>query len=217
MKSKKHSKQELSLYNQHCLKILCSISFAVLGLIFLFLHRLDSKPCSTILTSTCSGIGTSRWNKKDVEKELKEWITTIKFNVNENSLENENKCINFFISQNKVFHNYGTDAISDKVMLFGNTLRVKESNATTKVKFDGPVWMDLNNHAGWTITQHHRKAFKIEKKENLRNGFYYGELKNEDLKIGNVNYAFSISSNNLVNLYFNNQGFNKMFYIQFIY
>ena len=121
------------------------------------------------MTSTCSGVGTSKWNKRDVEKELKKWITTIKFMVNENFVESENKCTNFFISENKVFHNYGTDAISDKVMLFGNTLRFKKSNATTKVKFDGPVWMDLNNPAGWAITQHLRNVFKIEKKENLRN------------------------------------------------
>ena len=126
--------------------------------------------------------------------------------INENFVESENKCTNFFISENKVFHNYGTDAISDKVMLFGNTLRVKKSNETTKVKFDGPVWMDLNNPAGWAITQHLRKVFKIEKKENLRNGFYYGELKNEDLKIGNVKYVFSISCNN----------FNEIFCILFV-
>ena len=197
MKSKKYSKKESSLKNRHCLKILCSISFVVLSLMFSFLNRLDSKPCGTILISTCSGVGTSKWNKRDVEKELKKWITSIKFKVNENFVESENKCTNFFISENKIFHNYGTDAISDKVMLFGNTLRVKKSHATTKVMFDGPVWADLNNPSGWSITQLHRMVFKIEKKENLRNGFYYGELKNEDLKIGNVKHAFSMSRNNL--------------------
>ena len=56
-----------------------------------------------------------------------------------------------------------------------------------KVTFQGPVWADLNNPAGWDIIKDSRGVLRVKKKNNLRNGLYYGHLNNQYMKIGNKN------------------------------
>ena len=189
MKSKRYSEHDKSLCNLCLFIILLSCVLIFLSVRELFPQSLDTKNCSSIMTSTCSKFNTTNWNSKHVGQRLKEWIKSVRFKIklNDYKMEKETqKCKHFFISKNIFFHVYGPDAISDKVMLFGNILKYSRTHSMEKVMFDGPVWADLNNPDGWDIKEHPKGVINIRKRPNLRNGLYYGALNNVQMKLGNI-------------------------------
>ena len=198
MKHKRYSKNDNLSINRFHLAILFIIVFIAINLRQLFSHQNHIKICSTTMSSTCSGLAVTKWNTKAVEQRLKEWINSLTFTISEHEMESKNKCIEFFITKNEYFHNYGTDAISDKVMLFGRVLRKDHFKLMNKVTFQGPVWADLNNPAGWDIIKDSRGVLRVKKKNNLRNGLYYGHLNNQYMKIGNKKFTLTLRNNNFM-------------------
>ena len=142
------------------------------------------------IKSTCPNDEVSKWNKKNIGLHLKLWIKSISFECRPGRFEAGNNiyCGKLFITKNDFFRRYGPDAISDQMLIFGNINQRQKMISEEVVRNIRPVWVDLNNPEDWNITMHSKDVLLINlhKKAALRNGFYYGELNDENLSLGKI-------------------------------
>ena len=136
------------------------INFVVILLVYIVFshHSCDSfeqnskvQSCTTKIESVCSDSAVMRWNRNDIENNLRTWMKSLSFKLipNEYEIGNENNCKHLFVTKNDYFRRYGPDAISDQAMIFGNLYQHQKTISGETVKFDGPVWADLNNPDDW--------------------------------------------------------------------
>ena len=89
------------------------------------------------------------------------------------------------------------DIISPYGVILGNVLSGQNASlddeskkeeavsSSMNLQFDGSVWADLNNDHEWIIEDLEDKmSAKLSPDAILRNGLYYGELNNNEMKIG---------------------------------
>ena len=149
------------------------------------------------MKSTCPNYETSKWNKKHIGYHLKLWIKSVSFEcrLSEFEARNNTNCEKLFVTKNDFFHRYGPDAISDQLLVFGNLNQREKMNSEELVKVRGPVWADLNNPEDWNITMHSKEVLliKLHERAASRNGFYYGELSDGNLRLGKINHSKFVS------------------------
>ena len=150
------------------------------------------------MTSSCKNSEITKWNKKNVGQHIKQWIKSVVIEHFTNGQpSNEAHCKAFVMKEMPFFSKFDPAIISSYGVIFGNTLHGRsaefneESNeansnsSSMKVHFDGPVWADLNNDYEWIIEDFQTKmTAKLSPDAILRNGLYYGELNNDEMKIG---------------------------------
>ena len=147
------------------------------------------------MKSTCPNDETSKWNKKHIGYHLKLWVKSVSFQCRLSEFEagNNTNSEKLFVTKNDFFRRYGPDAISDHLLIIGNLKQREKINSEELVKIRGPVWADLNNPEDWNITMHSKEVLliKLHEKAASRNGFYYGELSDGNLRLGKINqYTF---------------------------
>ena len=151
--------------------------------------------CKLNMSSTCLDHNISQWNKKNVGKNLKEWIKSInmEWKYDEYSA-NGYHCKVFLKLKNDVFERYAPGAFDPDILMFGkveNNLKIfkyeknRRIDNSRKPRLHGPIWADLNNCHEWIIDES-SKGLSVRLSEDaiLGNGLYYGSLSGDDMKLG---------------------------------
>ena len=143
--------------------------------------------CRTYMTSTCPNFEITKWNTKNVGKNLKEWIKSVSIEwKSQQHLPSGRHCKAFVVKKNSFFYQYAPDVISPNIIILGKLMHDNEVGNTKTPKLYGPVWADVNNQAEWSIIQHGQGiTARLSLEAVLRNGLYYGVLNNNQMKIGN--------------------------------
>ena len=155
--------------------------------------------CKLNMSSTCLDHNISQWNKKNVGKNLKEWIKSInmEWKYDEYSA-NGYHCKVFLKLKNDVFERYAPGAFDPDILMFGkveNNLKIFEYEKHRRIdnnrkpRLHGPIWADLNNRHEWMIIQSHQGvSVKLSDDAILGNGLYYGVLGGYEMKLGCKHY-----------------------------
>ena len=151
------------------------------------------------MISNCKSNEITKWNKKNVGQHIKQWIKSVVIeHLTNGQPSNEAYCKAFVMKEMPFFSNIDPKIISPYGVILGNVFseqnisldeesHEEESiSSPMKLQFDGSVWADLNNDHEWIIENFGDKmSAKLSPDAILRNGLYYGELNNNEMKIGN--------------------------------
>ena len=155
-----------------------------------------STKCHTFMTSTCKNGQDTSWNKNNVGKYLKEWIKSVKFEYKMHEQSSiKSYCKALIMREMPFFSNYAPDVVSRYSVIIGNILPESyenyneifegKPNPLITLRFQGPIWADLNNHLEWIVENTESKiTAKLSPTSILRNGMYYGILNNTEMKLG---------------------------------
>ena len=196
LSNEKISYTEYTNINSRNMNILLLLKRSLIMLTF-FSHNSKSTKCYTSMESKCINNEITKWNTKNVGKHIKEWIRSIEIDYYpESKPHNELHCKAFIMKEMPFFSQFDPDVISPYGVILGNTLpeddenheeqlkESKQNSPTVKLKFDGPVWADLNNEE-WIIEEFENKMrARLSPDAILRNGLYYGVLNNDEMRIG---------------------------------
>ena len=154
--------------------------------------------CKLNMSSTCPDHDITQWNKKNVGKNLKEWIKSIniEWKYDEYSAGGHH-CKVFLKLKNDVFETYAPGAFDPDILMFGkieNNLQIfryekhRHIDNSRKPRLHGPIWADLNNRHEWIIIKSHQGvSVRLSDDAILGNGFYYGVLGGYEMKLGYKN------------------------------
>ena len=170
-------------------------------ILLLVIDVASSFECFTSITSTCDNNVVTAWNKRNVFKQLKTWIKSVRINrINEshpNSLENDRyntqgrNCKTISVKKNDIFTSMAPEMFSDDITILGKVTHDDDGKSWTpkQRKFVGPIWATVNDQFEWYIDGVHLEGTgetsKLIEGARMHNGFYYGTLDNEQMKIGN--------------------------------
>ena len=173
-----------------------SIFYWVVSITFLSSCDSTSTKCHTFMSSSCKDGQDTSWNKNNVGKYLKEWIKSVKFEYKMDEQSSiQSYCKALIMREMPFFSNYAPDAVSRYSMLLGNMLPEsyenynqifeRQPNSLITMRFQGPIWADLNNHQDWIVENSESKiTARLSPTSILRNGIYYGILDNTEMKLG---------------------------------
>ena len=140
------------------------------------------------ITSTCPDIKTTKWNSKNVGQQIKKWIKSVRFEGNVDKFDISSKhCKAIFVKQDNFFSKESPDMFSAETVIIGKLMPQYKDVYGKSTKFSGPVWVDMNNRKEWNIFFHKNRRQMFAELANeavLANGLYYGELDNDQAKIG---------------------------------
>ena len=146
--------------------------------------------CNMKITSTCPDLTVTKWNTKNVGRKMKKWIKSIKFEGNVEKFDVKSKnCKAIFVKEDNFFANESPDIFSPETIIIGKLMPQYKDMYEKSTKFSGPVWVDMNNRKEWNILFHKNKRKMLAELTDsaiLGNGLYYGELDNDQAKIGRV-------------------------------
>ena len=147
------------------------------------------------MNSICPNDKITKWNKKNVGKNLKEWLRSIsiEWKYNEYSIGG-NGCKVFSKIRHDTFEMYAPGAYDPHIIMFGkdestfsvsNDEQIRRNKNTTKHKLRGPIWADLNNSYQWIINKTlHGVSVRLSDMAVLANGLYYGYLSGDGIQLG---------------------------------
>ena len=144
--------------------------------------------CNMKITSTCPDLKITKWNTKNVGQKIKKWIQSVRFdgNVEKFNIEGHH-CKAIFVKQDTFFSKESPDMFSSETVIISKLMPQYKDVYDKSTKFEGPVWVDLNNRKEWNIFFHKNKRemfAELADKAVLGNGLYYGELDNDQAKLG---------------------------------
>ena len=144
--------------------------------------------CNMKITSTCPDLTVTKWNTKNVGRKIKKWIKSIKFEGNVEKFDVKSKnCKAIFVKDDNSFANESPDMFSSETVIIGKLMPQYKDVYEKSTKFSGPVWVDMNNRKEWNILFHKNKRkmlAELAETAILGNGIYYGELDNDQAKLG---------------------------------
>ena len=144
--------------------------------------------CNMKITSTCPDLKTTKWNSKNVGQNIKKWIKSVRFEGNVDKFDISSKhCKAIFVKQANFFAKESPDMFSAETVIIGKLMPQYKDVYGKSTKFSGPVWVDMNNRKEWNIFFHKNRRQMFAELANeavLANGLYYGELDNDQAKIG---------------------------------
>ena len=178
--------------------VLIFINYFLLLIIVHFSYISESTKCYTKMISSCKNNEITKWNKKNVGQHIKQWIKSLVIeHLINGQPSNEAHCKAFVMKEMPFFSIIDPDIISPYGVILGNVLSGQNASlddeskkeeavsSSMKLQFDGSVWADLNNDHEWIIEDLEDKmSAKLSPDAILRNGLYYGELNNNEMKIG---------------------------------
>ena len=161
--------------------------------LYIKISLVSSLECYTYMTSTCQNNIITKWNRKNVGKILKEWITSVSIEhrndsaamnwTNQESYSRGKHCKKIAVKRNKFFYKFAPEIYSPSIKILGKLSHEDDGKNLLRKKFVGPVWADINDQNEWVINRE-RATFGLSKDAVLHNGLYYGILNNEHMKIG---------------------------------
>ena len=144
--------------------------------------------CRTEIKSICPNIGISKWNKKNVGRQLKKWITSVsvEWTFDKFTPTDADHCKLFTMKPNYFFHKFAPDATSPDVMMIGKIVPPDKTSHYQRPKLVGPIWADMHNGHEWNINEEPGKhlSARISEDALFGNGLYYGILNNDQLRLG---------------------------------
>ena len=140
------------------------------------------------ITSTCLDLKVTKWNTKNVGRRITKWIRSVRIDGNVEKFDVDSKyCKALFVKQDDFFAKESPDMISAETVIIGKLMPQYKDVYGKSTKFSGPVWVDMNNRKEWNIFFHKNRRQMFAELANeavLANGLYYGELDNDQAKIG---------------------------------
>ena len=153
--------------------------------------------CLVNMNSICPNDKITKWNKKNVGKNLKEWLRSISIEWKYNEyLIGENDCKVFSKVRHDTFEMYAPGVYDPHIVMFGkdattfnvsNDEQIRRIENTTKHKLRGPIWADLNNRYQWIINKTLQGvSVRLSDKAVLANGLYFGYLSGDGIQLGDL-------------------------------
>ena len=193
------------IYNTYNKKFVTHTRFVVLlvilfiKIILFFPHHVHSSikfpsatstiKCNLKMTSTCPEYIKTKWNRKNVGLNLKEWFKSIRIEGKTEKYDIRGRhCKVIFVQDDRFFPEMLPDFIIPQTVILGKMAPQYKSLYTQSTKLYGPVWADINNREEWVINMHNNNQqmhAALAEGAILRNGIYYGVLNNDQVKIGN--------------------------------
>ena len=150
--------------------------------------------CSTYMTSTCQNNKITKWNHKNIEDNLKEWITSVSVtHLNDSEamkwknqgIDSRGKhCKTIAVKRNEFFYRYAPEIYSPNITVLGKLSHEDDGKNPLLKRFVGPVWADINDQYEWVIDTREGGTSGLSNDAVLHNGLYYGVLDNDYMKIG---------------------------------
>ena len=145
--------------------------------------------CNLKMTSTCPEYIKTKWNRKNVGINLKEWFKSIRIDGKAEKYDVSGRhCKVIFVQEYRFFPEFLPGFLSPQTVILGKPAPQYKSLYTLSTKLYGPVWVDINNREEWVIDIHKNNQqmhAALAEGAVLRNGIYYGVLNNDQVKIGN--------------------------------
>ena len=151
--------------------------------------------CFTYMASTCRNNVVTKWNNQNIGRNLKEWIKSVSVEkIDEHSAllwkdqehhSRGNHCKTITIKKNDFFSSMAPEIYSSNVTILGKIHHSDKGNdwEPKERQFVGPVWATINDQAEWYIDEMEGVVSALSQEAKLHNGFYYGILDNEYMKI----------------------------------
>ena len=148
------------------------------------------------MTSTCPNNVVTGWNKNDIGKSLKLWITSVSiekvdlhtaiFWKNQPYQYRGKHCKTISIKKNDIFTNMVPDTFSSNITILGKVTHDDDGKdfEPKERNFIGPIWATINDQFEWYIGDKEGDTSGLSRNATLHNGLYYGILNNEQMTIG---------------------------------
>ena len=158
--------------------------FLTFSIIFVLVN---AKEYSTTFTTRCADNVVSKWNKKNVGENLREWMKSITISESSSAgLDGIRKSV--VLVSNEVHAKYLPEVLSPHVVIIGKLNQENDVNGQNHQQFVGPIWADMNSQREWHMNETNGEVLGISKDALFHNGLYYGTLTNSHKKIGNFFY-----------------------------
>ena len=154
--------------------------------------------CLTFMNSTCPNNVLTEWNNLNVGKNLKEWIQSVTVEILDQNTAlawkllstRGNHCKTISITRYDYFAQFDPELYSSNVTILGKIDPNDDGQDwfPYERQFVGPIWAAINDPWEWYIHEEDKVISGLVDDATLHNGFYYGILNNEYLRIGKSIY-----------------------------
>ena len=178
-------------------KIICVVISIFSVLVVITINNSAAFKCFTYMTSTCRNGVVTKWNKHNIGENLKQWVKSVSIEkIDEKTAElwtqtqddhkRGNHCKTTTTRWKEVFPDMDPELYSPFITILGKITHQDDGKnwEPRQRKFIGPIWATINDPYEWKVDQKEGGTPGLSENSTLHNGFYYGTLNNEDMKIG---------------------------------
>ena len=178
-------------------KVSCAVISTFSVLIVIAINNSVAFKCFTYMTSTCRNDVITKWNKNNIGQNLKQWVKSVSIEkIDEKTAElwsqtqdyhkGGKHCKTITTRWNDVFPDTDPELYSPNITILGKVTHRDDGKnwEPRQRKFIGPIWATINDQYEWYIDDKDGQTSGLSNGSKLHNGFYYGILNNEHMKIG---------------------------------